>query len=77
MRITLDAKPSAWVTVAGESHGRTPVTLDLPRGDAPIRVRFARKGYEAVVREVRPTGDATVAVTLEKEPGEDFIVPTP
>ena len=52
--------PGARVSVAGESRGETPVSLELPRADEAVAVMLEKEGFDAVTHEVTPSADGQV-----------------
>jgi hypothetical protein len=60
--------PGAHVTIDGEARarGRTPLTLTLPSSKPESTVRLTLDGYRAKTVTVRPNGDSSLEVTLEK-----------
>jgi hypothetical protein len=52
---------------AGVLLGKVPGTLTLPRGDAPMTLRFERAGYEARIEKQAVDQDGTLAVSLHRK----------
>jgi len=65
--IELDPRPGrAFVTLNGDKRGRTPLTLELPRG-VEATVRFSLKGYRAQEHRLVPIEDDALVVRLKKK----------
>jgi serine/threonine protein kinase len=67
VKIELNSRPGgAFVVLNGEKRGRTPLTLELPRGVATT-VRFSLQGYRTQERRLVPIEDDILAVRLKKK----------
>lgn len=65
-RVQLNSTPrGAWVRVNGEKRGKTPLTLELPKGSRTT-VRFSLEGYQAKDHRLVVENDETVSVRLRK-----------
>jgi len=65
--IELNSRPGrAFVTLNGDKRGRTPLTLELPRG-LEATVRFSLKGYRAQEHRLVPLEDDALVVRLKKK----------
>jgi hypothetical protein len=51
-----------------EPIGRTPLTIAIPRGDAPIDLRISKQGYVPGLLTVVPNQDRATLVTLARLP---------
>ena len=58
--------PGADVLLDGVVRGRTPLVLEVPRGDGELSVTFRLAGYKDKTRAVRARGDAALDVALER-----------
>jgi serine/threonine-protein kinase len=54
----------------GALLGITPLSLKLPKGDKPLRVRFELKGFEPLERETSLQSDQALELTLKAIPGK-------
>jgi eukaryotic-like serine/threonine-protein kinase len=61
---------------AGVLLGKLPGPLTLPRGDAPLTLRFERAGYEPVVAQAPVDKDGTLAVSMHRQKTEKKKVTT-
>ncbi|MEZ4269650.1 MAG: serine/threonine-protein kinase [Myxococcota bacterium] len=68
--LRIESSPPAQATWGEKRLGQTPVDLELPRGDQPVAIRLTRAGYLPETRELTPSEDQTVRVTLTKRPRE-------
>jgi hypothetical protein len=57
--------PGAAITLDGEPHGLTPMTIDLPPGPA-VHVELRRAGYATVRQDVARDRDRTLGFELRK-----------
>jgi eukaryotic-like serine/threonine-protein kinase len=67
VRCSIDSEPQdATVTQVDDGHllGRTPFTIEFPRSEKPISLRFERPGAPPVLRKVIPDLDKVVRVEL-------------
>jgi len=58
--------PGADVLLDGVVRGKTPLVLEVPRGDGELAVTFRLAGYKEKTRAVRARGDAALDVALER-----------
>jgi hypothetical protein len=73
VRVTVDSDPQGASVAApalrnGARLGETPLVVELPRGEAPIELSFAKAAFAPLVYRVIPLQDRTVAVRLERAP---------
>ncbi|MEZ4441506.1 MAG: protein kinase [Polyangiaceae bacterium] len=60
----LTTPPGAMVTLLGRSHGPTPVTVAVPKGEAALELQLAMDGHEPATREVKPDKDQRLEIAL-------------
>ena len=82
VKVAVDSDPQgASVTTPALSNGAplgdTPLILELPRGDAPIEVTFAKTGFAPLVYRLIPLKDRDVAVRLERSTPPTTLSPLP
>jgi hypothetical protein len=82
VKVAVDSDPQgASVTTPalgnGAPLGDTPLILELPRGDVPIEVTFAKTGFAPLVYRLIPLKDRDVAVRLERAPPPTTLSPPP
>jgi len=66
--LRLESRPKgAFVAIDGKKRGRTPLAVELERGE-PAKVRFSLRGYRSERREVDAEEDETLRVRLKKKP---------
>ena len=66
--VRLESRPKgATVAIHGERRGRTPLEVELTRGE-PAKVRFSLRGYRTERREIGAQSDETLRVRLRKKP---------
>src|SRR5574338_1054043 len=65
--ISIESTPAAEIFVGNEkkARGKTPYTLELDKGAAPVEIKLLAKGYHTETRKVSPD-DGKVAVKLTK-----------
>ena len=68
VELSLKSSPRASVMIAGEDIGRTPITHRIAASDAALEIRFYRKGYRTVRKQVTPNRDHAVDVALDRLP---------
>jgi hypothetical protein len=67
VKIEINSRPGgAFVALNGEKRGRTPLTLELPRG-VETTVRFSLEGYRTQEHRLVPSEDDILAVRLKKK----------
>ena len=67
VKVDLSSRPGrVFVALNGEKQGRTPLTLELPRG-VEVTVRFSLQGYHAQAHRLVPTEDDGLVVRLKKK----------
>ena len=67
VKLTLrSTPPGAIVLVDGERRGKTPLIVEMPRGEA-AKVRFSLEGYRTARRQVVAERDQTVRVRLQRK----------
>jgi serine/threonine-protein kinase len=67
VQIELNSRPGrVFVSLNGDKRGRTPLTLELPRG-VEATVRFSLKGYRAQEHRLVPIEDDVLVVRLKKK----------
>ena len=67
VQIDLNSRPGrAFVTLNGDKRGRTPLTLELPRG-VEATVRFSLRGYHAQEHRLVPIEDDALVVRLKRK----------
>lgn len=63
--LDIESEPAgALVVVAGISRGKTPLRLELPRGEGPVELVLVREGFGRIVRPVIPDADQRLVVAL-------------
>jgi len=62
--IVASTPPGASVLLAGALRGRTPCSIEVPRGEQPITVVVARDGFPPVAERVIPGTDQRLVVHL-------------
>jgi serine/threonine-protein kinase len=67
VELVLRSRPAgAEVFINNERQGTTPLTLTLPRNDAPVRYIFKLAGYRDETRTLAATGDKEIEVNLDR-----------
>jgi serine/threonine-protein kinase len=60
--------PGAEVLMGDVSRGRTPITLEVPRGDDPVALLLRHEQFVDAPASFTPTRDQEVVVTLTRKP---------
>jgi eukaryotic-like serine/threonine-protein kinase len=75
--ITIETVPKgASVSIAGKDKGTTPLTVELPHGDAAIEVELVSKGYAKLIERVTPNADQKLLLHLERLKPSKAATPT-
>ena len=67
--ISVATRPSgAMVYVDRRRRGRTPLEMELPRGEEPVRLTLHRRGFRIVNEEIVPDVDQRLTLSLRRRP---------
>ncbi|UJR81525.1 serine/threonine-protein kinase [Sandaracinus amylolyticus] len=70
VRIAIDSvPPDAEVRTSDRTLGRTPLTLEITRGEAAIPITITAAGHVTVTKPLVPDADHDVRIELERETG--------
>ena len=56
------------VSIDGKQHGQTPVEVQVPRGEQPVRLELQLHGYQPLVEEAVPDVDQRLRLVLQPKP---------
>jgi serine/threonine-protein kinase len=67
IELRIQATPEGMEVFLGERKlGTAPGPIDLPRGDAPLTLTFAAKGYQSKNLPITPSQNVLIPMTLDK-----------